>query len=150
MDKEPLSFKYNTCRIDVQVAGLDATASGFIYITQPNCAYNYVFTAKHTFQEEQEVPDYSNLKELVIRWKDESERLKHLRIDDKQLEKDVIFFNDFDFAIIRIPKRPMPLQRRIVVKNISEVALDSSLSSDSFISALRIESTRLGYCLKDK
>ncbi len=150
MEKEPLSFKYNTCRVDVQVAGMDATASGYIYATSPNYAYNYVFTAKHTFQEEQEKPDYSNLKDLVIRWKDESERLKPLRIDDKQLDKDVIFFDDFDFAIIRIPKRPMPFLKRIVVKNISEVALESKLSSDSFISALRKESTRLGYCLKDK
>ena len=150
MDKEPLSFKYNTCRIDVQVAGMDATASGFIYDTSPGYDYNYVFTAKHTFQEEHEAPDYSNLTGLVIRWIDTSERLIPLRIDDKQLEKDVIFLSDFDFAIIRIPKILQPRLKRIAVKNITEVALDSKLSSDSFIRALRKESTRLGYSLKDK
>lgn len=150
MDNEPLSFKYNTCRVDVQVAGMDATASGFIYVTRPGYAYNYVFTAKHTFQEEQEAPDYSNLSNLIIRWIDDSERLRPIMMDDSQLEKDVIFLDDFDFAIIRIPKIPQPLLKRIVVKNITEVALESLLSSDSFISVLRTESTRLGYGLKDK
>ena len=150
MDKEPLSFKYNTCRIDVQVAGMDVTASGFIYATLPGYDYNYVLTAKHTFQEEQEEPDYCNITSLVIRWIDASERLMPIMIDDNHLEKDVYFFNDFDFAIIRIPKILQPRLKRIAVKNITEVALDSELSSDSFIRALSKESTRLGYSLKDK
>ncbi len=149
MEKEPLSFKYNTCRVDVQVAGMDATATGFIYATRPGYNYNYVLTAKHTFQEEQEPPSFENLSNLVIYWKDEKERLRPYRIDDKQLRKDMVFFDDFDFAIIRIKKQQTKL-KRVFVKHISEVALDGQLTSDSFISVLRKESTRLGYALKDK
>ena len=150
MEKEPLSFKYNTCRVDVQVAGMDAIATGFIYATRPGYDYNYVLTAKHTFQEEDEPPCYSNLSKLEIRWKDKTEKLIPYRIEDKRLEKEIVFFDDFDLAIVRIPKH-LPLQlKRVYVKNIVEVALDSALSSDSFLSIQRKESTRLGYCLKDK
>lgn len=150
MEKEPLSFKYNSCRVDVQVAGMDTFATGFIYATRPGYNYNYVLTAKHTFQEEDEPPCFSDLAKLEIWWKDNKEKLIPYRIKDKRLEDEVIFFDDFDLAIVRIPKQ-LPLQlKRVYVKNIEEVALDTTLSSDSFLTIQKKESTRLGYCLKDK
>ena len=41
MEREPLSFKHNACRIDVKVAGMEARATGFLYVTKPNYAYDY-------------------------------------------------------------------------------------------------------------
>ena len=84
MENELLSFKYNCCRIDVKVAGSEAKASGFIYKTKPNCDYDYVVTAKHTFQEEKEMPNIGKLDNLEIRWMIDNDRLDLFTLDKQK------------------------------------------------------------------
>ena len=150
MENEPLSFKYNTCRIDVKVAGSAAKASGFIYQTKPNCAYDYVLTAKHTFQEEQEKPKVEKLSGLEIRWMIKDEELTTFTVDRKNFTSDIFFFDEYDLTIIRIPKQHLPRLKRIAVKHLTEVSRSSNIESNAFLSINRSESTLLQYKIKDK
>lgn len=150
MEQEPLSFKYNTCRIDVKVAGSAAKASGFIYQTKPNCAYDYILTAKHTFQEEQEKPKVEKLSNLELSWMIDGEALATYIVDNKHFDTDIMFFDDYDLTVIRIPKQHLPRLKRIAVKHLSEVPRNSSVESNAFLALNRSESTLLEYRIKDR
>ncbi len=150
MEQEPLSFKYNTCRIDVKVAGAAAKASGFIYRTKPNCAYDYILTAKHTFQEEQEKPKVEKLSNLEIGWMVDGETLTTYTVDSKCFSSVIMFFDEYDLTIIKIPKQHLPKLKRIAVKHLSEVSRNSSVESNAFLSINRSESTLLEYRIKDR
>ena len=149
MEQEPLSFKYNTCRIDVKVAGAAAKASGFIYRTKPSCAYDYILTAKHTFQEEQEKPKVEKLSNLEIGWMVDGETLTTYTVDSKCFSSVIMFFDEYDLTIIKIPKQHLPKLKRIAVKHLSEVSRNSSVESNAFLSINRSESTLLEYRIKD-
>lgn len=149
MENEPLSFKYNSCRIDVKVAGSVAMASGFIYRTKPNCDYDYVITVKHTFQEENEMPCVTKLDNLEIRWLFENDQFGVLTFEKKKLASDILFFEDYDLAIIRIPKQLLPKAKRIVVKHLAELSKNNNLESHSFPRIKRSESTPLGFKILD-
>ena len=150
MEKEPLSFRDNTCRIDAKVAGMDSKATGFIYVTSPYYKYDYVLTAKHVFQEEKEQPKISNISSIDIYTYKCAEQLNQTRIDIKNLEHNILFFDDLDLAILRLPKLHYSWLKRVFVKNLSEAKLECGLASDSFLDVHRKESTRLDYKLKDK
>ena len=150
MEQEPLSFKYNTCRIDVKVAGAAAKASGFIYRTKPNCAYDYILTAKHTFQEEQEKPKVEKLSNLEIGWMVDGETLTTYTVDSKCFSSVIMFFDEYDLTIIKIPKQHLPKLKRIAVKHLSEVSRNSNVESNAFLSINRSESTLLEYRIKDR
>ena len=150
MENEPLSFKYNTCRIDVKVAGSAAKATGFIYQTKPNYAYDYILTAKHTFQEEHEKPNVEKIANLEIRWMVDSEELTVYQIDQKNYQSDIMFFDDFDLTIIRIPKQHLPKLKRIAVKHLTEVTRGCHIESHAFLVINRSESTLLEHTIKDK
>lgn len=150
MEKEPLSFRDNTCRIDAKVAGMDSKATGFIYVTSPYYKYDYVLTAKHAFQEEKEQPKISNISSIDIYTYKCAEQLNQTRIDIKNLEHNILFFDDLDLAILRLPKLHYSWLKRVFVKNLSEAKLECGLASDSFLDVHRKESTRLDYKLKDK
>ena len=150
MEREPLSFKHNACRIDVKVAGMEARATGFLYVTKPNYAYDYVLTAKHTFQEEQEDPNISNIKELQVSFLLPGNKFRKIKVDDKKLKQEIFFFDNFDLTIIRIRKLHLPGSQRVIVKNLTDIELESELVSDSFLGSHRSEATRLNYIVKDK
>lgn len=150
MENEPLSFKYNSCRIDAKVGGLEAKASGFIYRTKPGCDYDYVITAKHTFQEEQEKPNVNKLSELEIRVLAENDSLFSIPFDIKKREKDILFFDDYDLTIIKIQKQALPKAKRIAVKHLTELSRNNTLESNSYLKINRSENTLLEYGIKDK
>lgn len=150
MENEPLSFKYNSCRIDVKVGGLEAKASGFIYRTKPGCDYDYVITAKHTFQEEQEKPNVNKLSELEIRVLAEDDSLFSIPFDIKRREKDILFFDDYDLTIIKIQKQTLPKVKRVAVKHLTELSRNNTLESNSYLKINRSENTVLEYRIKDK
>ena len=149
MEKEPLSFKYNCCRIDVKVAGCNAKASGFIYKTKPSCDYDYVVTAKHTFQEEEEMPNVGKLANLEIRWMIDNDQFDLFTLDKGQYDSDILFFEEYDLAIIRIPKLLLPKVKRIVVKHIKELSKNNNLETYSFPKMKRSESTLLEFKILD-
>ena len=150
MENEPLSFKYNSCRIDAKVGGLEAMASGFIYRTKPGCDYDYVITAKHTFQEEQEKPNVNKLSELEIRVLADDDSLLSIPFDIKRGDVDILFFDDYDLTIIKIQKQFLPKVRRIAVKHLTELSRNNTLESNSYLKINRSESTLLEYGIKDK
>lgn len=150
MENEPLSFKYNSCRIDAKVGGLEAKASGFIYRTKPGCDYDYVITAKHTFQEEQEKPNINKLSELEIRVLAEDDSLFSIPFDIKRREKDILFFDDYDLTIIKIQKQTLPKVKRVAVKHLTELLRNNTLESNSYLKINRSENTVLEYSIKDK
>lgn len=150
MEKEPLSFKYNSCRIDAKVGGLEAKASGFIYRTKPGCDYDYVITVKHTFQEEQEKPNVNKLSELEIRVLADDDSLLSIPFDIKRGDVDILFFDDYDLTIIKIQKQFLPKVRRIAVKHLTELLRNNTLESNSYLKINRSESTLLEYGIKDK
>lgn len=150
MENEPLSFKYNSCRIDAKVGGLEAKASGFIYRTKPGCDYDYVITAKHTFQEEQEKPNVNKLSELEIRVLAEDDSLFSIPFDIKRREKDILFFDDYDLTIIKIQKQTLPKVKRVAVKHLTELSRNNTLESNSYLKINSSENTVLEYRIKDK
>lgn len=150
MESEPLSFKYNSCRIDVKVGGLEAKASGFIYRTKPGCDYDYVITAKHTFQEEQEKPNVNKLSELEIRLLVEDDSLRRVSFDINRRDRDILLLDDYDLAIIKIQKPFLPKLKRIVVKHLTELTRKNSLESNSYLEIKRTENTALKFFIKDK
>lgn len=150
MENEPLSFKYNSCSIDAKVGGLEAKASGFIYRTKPGCDYDYVITAKHTFQEEQEKPKVNKLSELEIRVLAEDDSLFSIPFDIKRRDGDILFFDDYDLTIIKIQKQSLPKVRRIAVKHLTELSRNNTLESNSYLKINRSENTVLEYSIKDK
>ena len=149
MENELLSFKYNCCRIDVKVAGSEAKASGFIYKTKPNCDYDYVVTAKHTFQEEKEMPNIGKLDNLEIRWMIDNDRLDLFTLDKQKYKSDIMFFDEYDLAIIRIPKQLLPKAKRIAVRNMKELSKNNNLETHSFPVIKRSESTTLEFKILD-
>lgn len=150
MENEPLSFKYNSCRIDAKVGGLEAKASGFIYRTKPGCDYDYVITAKHTFQEEQEKPNVNKLSELEIRVLAEDDCLFSILFDIKRRHVDILFFDDYDLTIVKIQKQFLPKVRRVAVKHLTELSRNNTLESNSYLKIKRSENTLLEYRIKDK
>lgn len=149
MENELLSFKYNCCRIDVKVAGSEAKASGFIYKTKPNCDYDYVVTAKHTFQEEKDMPNIGKLDNLEIRWMIDNDRLDLFTLDKQKYKSDIMFFDEYDLAIIRIPKQLLPKAKRIAVRNMKELSKNNNLETHSFPVIKRSESTTLEFKILD-
>ena len=149
MEKELLSFKTNACRIDVMVAGFESNGSGFIYITEPFCQYDYVLTAKHTFQEGENMPPLNKLEMLVISWKDSSGKLKKWQMEDKKIAEETLFMEEYDLAIIKIEKSLMPEAQRIAVKNITEVLNSTIMESVSCPIIDRNKFTHIRYELKD-
>ena len=105
----------------MKVGGLEAKASGFIYRTKPGCDYDYVITAKHTFQEEQEKPNVNKLSELEIRLLVEDDSLRRVSFDINRRDRDILFLDDYDLAIIKIQKPFLPKLKRIVVKHLTEL-----------------------------
>lgn len=150
MEREPLSFKYNSCRIDAKVGGMEAKASGFIYRSKPGCDYDYVITAKHTFQEEQEKPNVNKLSELEIRRLAEDDSLLRIPFDINRRDKDILFFDDYDLTIIKIPKLLLPKVKRIAVKQLTELTRNNTLESNSYLEINRTENRLLEYRIKDK
>lgn len=102
MERVPLNFRNNACKISVRIAGLDDEASGFVYRTEPSCEYDYVLTTKHAFQEGEEKPEVQNISKLDIRFELEHEKLIEL-YDKNGFEANLMFLED-DMTIIRIKK----------------------------------------------
>ena len=151
MENEPLNFKDNACRIDLKVAGDTSKASGFIYITDPFCSYDYVLSARHAFQEDIKVPPCPNdLRSMVISYYDENRELKPWKMDDKRINESILFIDEYDLAIIKIEKSLPPKAKRIVVKNSTEVTTDCIMDTYSFPSIRRNKSIRITYKLTDK
>ena len=151
MEKEPLSFKNNACRIDLKVAGDVSKASGFVYITDLSCSYDYVLSAKHVFQEDINSPPCPNdLRSIVISYFDENGELKSWKMEDKEINENILFLDEYDLAIIKIEKALPPKAERIFVKNSIEVNTDCIMDTYSFPSIRRNMSTRITYKLTDK
>lgn len=151
MEKEPLDYSANACRIDLMVGGGVSKASGFIYITNnPFCNYDYVMTAKHTFEENYGELYINRLQALEISWIGEDGMLKTRKVDDEQLDKDILFMDNCDLVIIKIEKLYLPKAKPIAVKNFTDVKVDSKMDSWSFPAISRNECTRIYYKFKDK
>ena len=99
MEEESLNFRNNACRIDVKVAGSASEASGFVYRTKPSCDYDYVFTAKHAFQEGNEIPNVKKLSDLTIRYDNNCGRSIDL-YDSNELEGNLLFIDDLEFVTV--------------------------------------------------
>ena len=151
MDKGPLDFKNNACRIDLKVAGDVSKASGFVYITDPFCSYDYVLSAKHAFQEDMNIPPCPNdLRSIEISYFDENGELKSWKMEDKRINESILFIDEYDLAIIKIEKSLPPKAERIIVKNSTEVNTDCIMDTYSFPSISRNMSRRITYKLTDK
>jgi len=141
MTRESLNFRNNACRVSVRIAGLDDTASGFVYRTKPSCEYDYVLTTKHVFQEGQEEPKVQNISNLDIYSELGPESQIEL-YDKKNIESNLLFFEE-DMTIIRIKKMHASSVLRIAVKNAAETSQDVLLTAHSFITACRNETIKL-------
>ncbi len=149
MEEESLNFRNNACRIDVKVAGSASEASGFVYRTKPSCDYDYVFTAKHAFQEGNEIPNVKKLSDLTIRYDNNCGRSIDL-YDSNELEGNLLFIDDLDMAIIRVKNQLFPKVKRIAVKNARDTHVDHEMRAHAFITIHREESTLLKCEWKDK
>lgn len=142
MDKERLNFRQNACKINLKVAGSESKASGFVYRTKPSCDYDYVFTAKHAFQEESERPQIKKLSNIAIKYGNSRDSRIEL-YNEKKLEECLLFFDDFDMAIIRVKKQYVTGVKRIAVKNARDTNDDNEMSAYAFISVYREDCTLL-------
>jgi len=143
MARESLNFKYNACAIDVKVAGFAKIASGFVFRTTPSCDYDYVLTAKHTFQEKyEEEPKVAKLSDLSIRYDSDSKDKIEL-YDIKDLGNSLLFIGNLDMTIIRIKKQYISSIKRIMVKNAADSHDDDLMKAHAYIKIQRGESTPL-------
>lgn len=148
MERVPLNFRNNACKISVRIAGSDDEASGFVYRTKPSCEYDYVLTTKHAFQEGKEKPEVQNISKLDIRFELEHKKLIEL-YDKNSFEANLMFLEE-DMTIIRIKKQYVPNLQRIVVKNAIETCDNDLLAAHSFISVCRNESIKLDIEWKER
>ncbi len=129
---EMLNLKYNTCRIDVKVAGQESHGSGFIYLTAPFCDYNYVITAKHIFSEDLTAnPVIMDITDLSITMDSEEESMD-LPIYSISLKDSFLFHNTQDVAIIRVQKIYLPNVVRTWVKNCCEIKQECLMKAQGF------------------
>lgn len=127
-----LNLKYNTCKIDVKVAGQESLGSGFLYLTAPHCDYDYVITAKHIFSEASNTnPILTDIAELSITVESEDESIS-LPIYSIRLEDNFLFHNTQDIAIIRVHKIHLSCAVRTWVKNYNEIIQECIIKARGF------------------
>lgn len=127
-----LNLKYNTCKIDLKVAGQDSHGSGFLYVTPPDCSYNYVITAKHTFSEDSTtnpVPD--NIADVSIMIITE-DGFTSVNVYSDKLEENFLFHDTCDIAIIRIRKIYLNRAVKIWVKNYAEITQECMMKGHGY------------------
>lgn len=152
MDRALLNFKYNACRIDLEVAGMEAKASGFLYITAPACRYNYVLTAKHTFSEDERLePEIKRIKNVHVYYlNSHNQKTESLKLVDKQIDKSILFFKNCDLAILKVEKIVISDAELVVVKNADELLDERILRINGFPALDREKPVGMDFQLKDK
>lgn len=128
MDMLSDRLKINGVKIKCSVGGVLGFSSGVVYVTPNICSYDYVLTAKHTFQEDNETEFKIDKVVFVEIFYQENGEFKQLEyIKSKDLKNKIIDFND-DVAIIVINKNPKVNFRTILVSNVIESSKENLFS----------------------
>lgn len=126
MDTLSDKLKVNGVKIICSVGGVNYSASGIIYVTPNLYDYDYVLTAKHTFQEDSETELNVNKIIFIEILHEEVGTLKRLEyIKGKEIKNKIIDFDD-DFAIVIIKKN-----HEI---NLKSFLVSDKINSDNFFS----------------
>lgn len=129
---ETLNLKYNTCKIDLKVAGQDSHGSGFLYVTSADCNYNYVITAKHIFSEDSTTnPVFANIEDISIMIITE-DGLTSMNVFSDKLEDNFLFHATCDIAIIRVCKVYLNRAVKVWVKNYTEVTQECMMKGHGY------------------
>lgn len=122
MDMLSDKLKINGVKINCSVGGVIGFSSGVVYVTPNICSYDYVLTAKHSFQEDTETKFNINKVVFIEIFYQENGEFKQLEyIKNKDVKNKIIDFNE-DFAIIIISKNTKVNFQTILVSNV----IDSS------------------------
>lgn len=100
-------LRINCIQIIVSLGGFDPKyGSGVIYVTPKEYDYNYVLTAKHTFEEEDTPINIGKIIKIDLRYSDKKDFEHFFTIDKDLISESIILFDgDIDFLMIKIPKQ---------------------------------------------
>jgi hypothetical protein len=126
MDMLSDKLKVNAVKINCSIGGVGYSASGIVYVTSNLYDYNYVLTAKHTFQEDSETELNKNKIIFIEIFYEEAGVFRKIEyIKSKEIKDRLIDFDD-DFVIVIIKKNPEIIFNSFLVSD--------KITSDKFYS----------------
>lgn len=100
-------LRLNCIQIVVKIGGFDSKhGSGVVYVTPPEYDYNYVLTAKHTFEEEDTPINIDKILQIDLKCSEKKDYEHFFTIDKGSVKEAVILFNgNVDFLMIKFSKK---------------------------------------------